>query len=407
MRDSILWNTFGNIFYLICQWLITILVVRILTPTDNGYFSIAINITNLFITVAGYGMRNFQISDKNKEYSYGTYFFSRIITSALALVALVAFVFMNDYSTITRIIIILYMFYKFIELFFDIYSGIYQTEWRMDLIGKSMILRGVISLISFSIALLVTKDLALSIIALTLATAAALVIYDMKNIHKLVDLHVDTDFSALLRLLKACLPLALYSMLLATIGTIPKHILQQSAGEVVIGAYSVISNPTIFIQAFTIQVFTPFLTTFTTQYFAQDFKSFWVLFAKCFGILFALTIAAVIGAYFLGDFAIKIVLGQQYVTYGYILIPLVICAALNALAWLLSALLTIARANTALLLINLAGAIFCYLISLAIIPSNHMIGTTVAYGGTLLFINIALLVALYFKMKAQGVATKH
>lgn len=45
---NILWNTIGNIFYLGCQWLLSVVVVRISgSYADAGVLTLAISTTNV------------------------------------------------------------------------------------------------------------------------------------------------------------------------------------------------------------------------------------------------------------------------------------------------------------------------------------------------------------------------
>ena len=67
MKQSILWNSWGSMFYLGCQWLLTILVVRISGVDNAGLLSLAMSVSNIWYSLAVYGMRNFQVSDTNEN----------------------------------------------------------------------------------------------------------------------------------------------------------------------------------------------------------------------------------------------------------------------------------------------------------------------------------------------------
>ena len=86
------WNSFGSITYLACQWLITILVVRL----SNGYeaagaLSLAMSVYNIFAPLALYRMYTYQVSDIKRENTAGEYFSLRIITSLIALACCMAY----------------------------------------------------------------------------------------------------------------------------------------------------------------------------------------------------------------------------------------------------------------------------------------------------------------------------
>ena len=72
IKTSILWNTWGSLVYLGCQWLLSVLVIRISGFENSGILTLAMSITNMFYSIAVYGMRTFQVADTENEYSQGT-----------------------------------------------------------------------------------------------------------------------------------------------------------------------------------------------------------------------------------------------------------------------------------------------------------------------------------------------
>ena len=59
-----LWNSAGSITYLACQWLVTVLIVRLSNGYDAaGLLSLAMSVTGTFGTFANYKMGTYQISD--------------------------------------------------------------------------------------------------------------------------------------------------------------------------------------------------------------------------------------------------------------------------------------------------------------------------------------------------------
>ena len=85
MKKNVLWNTFGSVYYSLCQWVMTLIVVRFTAGyNDAGMLGLAMTVTNSFATVAFFGMRNFQISDVTGRYSDEEYVMSRRITAILS-----------------------------------------------------------------------------------------------------------------------------------------------------------------------------------------------------------------------------------------------------------------------------------------------------------------------------------
>ena len=85
LRANALWNSVGSVFYQGCQWLLTVLVVKVSAGyADAGTLAYAMTIGNIFSPIAVYGMRVFQVSDVKNRYSQSAYFGFKYLTMALA-----------------------------------------------------------------------------------------------------------------------------------------------------------------------------------------------------------------------------------------------------------------------------------------------------------------------------------
>ena len=73
IQENIIWNTVGSIIYMVTQWLITILVVRIAGVDTAGNLTLAISVNNIFYSIAMFGIRNYQVSDVKEKYSNNIY----------------------------------------------------------------------------------------------------------------------------------------------------------------------------------------------------------------------------------------------------------------------------------------------------------------------------------------------
>ena len=73
IKQNMLWNSFGSITYLACQWLITILVVRLSSGYEAaGTLSLAMSVYNIFAPFAIYRMYTYQVSDVKRENTVGS-----------------------------------------------------------------------------------------------------------------------------------------------------------------------------------------------------------------------------------------------------------------------------------------------------------------------------------------------
>lgn len=378
LKAGIMWNTWGNIYYLFCQWLLTILVVRLANFEMAGELSYAMTISNIFYSISIYGMRNFQVSDIKQKYENGTYIYSRLLTSGFAVLLCILLLFFSGYTFEKSLVIFMYLIFKLSETIFDVYSGIFQKQWRIDLIGKSLIIRGTLNTLAFVITLILTNNLFLSILSMALITYICIFFYDLYSAKKITDVSLNLSGTAVKSLLIECFPLALYFLILSVIGAIPRYFLDMYQGSEQVGIYSSIATPTLIVQTLAIQVFNPFITIFAEKFHKKDKAGFWQILKKCVVVVSGIAVLSLIGAFVLGDFGLKILYGEQILPYSYLLLPLVVATILTAFSWLLSGILTVIRGFRELIICNIIALIASLVASFFFIQNFGMQGTNIA-----------------------------
>lgn len=87
LKANMLWNSFGSLFYSGCQWLVTVMVVRLSTSYEAaGILAVAMAVSNVFAQIALYRMRSFQVSDIHEEISSGEYVAARFVTIGIGFI---------------------------------------------------------------------------------------------------------------------------------------------------------------------------------------------------------------------------------------------------------------------------------------------------------------------------------
>ena len=212
---NMMFNSVGSLFYLVCQWLLTVLVVPLGSFEKAGYLTLAISLTNFFFTVAYFGLRNFQVSDSAGKYSPSLYISTRILTCMAAFGLCVAFTLCNrQYSGEQMACIIFYMVFRVAEALVDVLAGEEQKAYRFDYVGLSFILRGVVMLGSFTLTLYLTRQLPLTLLIMGLATLAVALVYDWPRVRKLTGFRVHLSCRESLPLLQEVWPMMVNAALL-------------------------------------------------------------------------------------------------------------------------------------------------------------------------------------------------
>lgn len=390
IQKNIFYNTVGSTFYLICQWLMTVFVVRILGYSDAGVLSLAMSVCSIFYMVALYGMRNFQISDKENKYKDGTYVISRIITSIIAILLCYIFVFANSYTIYQKGCIMVFMILKITEAIFDVYQGIAYKTWRLDVSCRSLIARGFISVVIFSIILNLSQSLLISIIGISIGSAAVIGLYDIPKSNKIFNLDYHWDLNKVIMLLKECIPLVIFEFLLSVITFIPRYFLERDFGTEMLGIYASISSPTLIIQVISTLIFTPLYSIFYEKYHKGYIDEFKKLLNRSIVMIFALTVIALIGGKIFGKIGLTILYGKDILKYEYLLSPIIMCTIFTASVWLISGIVTVMRELKKIAIITIISTILCFVVSKYFVSRFYMNGVSYAYCFSLGFIIISL-----------------
>ncbi|MEE3480553.1 MAG: lipopolysaccharide biosynthesis protein [Lachnospiraceae bacterium] len=402
VKKSILWNTAGSIFYYFCQWLMTAFVVRISGVEAAGILALCISSGNIWIAIANFGMHNYQASDTKDKYSFDTYLASRYISGAIALLSSVIYVLALSYSLEKGLCIILFFLYRFSESIEDIYYAAFQKDWRVDIAGKSMLLRGLLSIGLFTAVLIASDNLALTIFCIGIACMAAVFFYDGRLGKKYRSGRADKE--EVKALLLECLPLAIYYLLNTFVPMAPRLFMDPILGSYKLGVYGSIATPTAIIQMIAIYAFNPFITLFAEEMDRGDIKGFRKSLGKCLLWLFGISAVFVAAGLVLGHWGLEILYGEEIADYDYLLTPLIIVAALMAFAWLLGGVLIAIRSFRWLIISNVVSAGCIIPATILLEQRFDMQGGSYA---TILAMGLAiiiLLIALTEELKKRGEA---
>ena len=347
MKKDIAWNTFGNIFYGFCTWVITILVVRMGSFTDAGYLSLAMTTSSTYNAIALFAMRNYQITDSGHLYSDGEYVSSRIISCLAAYVFLaVAAVFSG--SMYQAICIIAFMPVRLSEAYSDVFHGIDQMHDRYDLIGKSFTLRGIAVIVIFIAGMAVTGNLALTLGLISIATFAISILWDKRLTSKITTIEMRLKDSKILKLYLSCLPLMLFTFFMGMQMMYAKAVLSEVVGVTKQGIYASISNPTYAIQVMGAALFAPFLPVLAEYLKERDIQGFNRGVRKVTGILVVFSALVLVAASLLGRWVLGIFFGKEILDYYELFIPVVIVIIINTFVYWFQGVLVALRKNVLL-----------------------------------------------------------
>ncbi|MCI8371184.1 MAG: oligosaccharide flippase family protein [Lachnospiraceae bacterium] len=405
IKQNMLYNSVGFIVYLFCQWLITIVVVRLSNYEDAGILSLAMSINNILYAISTFGLRNYQVSDIENKYSDYEYIIVRGVTCCFSTICCFIFLLLNSthYSMNQMGCILLYFIFKVTEALIDVIQGIQQKKYRMDYVGKSFVIRGILTLSGFTIVFKVTSSLAASIAAMILLSASVAFFYDYVNCKKLTKLPSELEWSKVKAVIMENMPLMFNELFMTGVVSVARYFLEFYEGNEVLGIYASIATPTVIIQAACNMIYSPLISEYAVHYNKKDYKAYKKLIVgvlEAFVLILALVLA---GVFVLGDWGLQLLFGSEILEYSYLLSQTVLVTFLVAFMYWLSALMVVARKQKSVMLINGAAIILVIIFSVQMIPQMGINGINYALFATFA-VDIVLLAVLAFRTVRENFA---
>jgi len=157
LRRNFSWTLAGNLAYAGCQWAVVVAIAKLGSPELVGKFTLAVAVCAPIMLAAGLGLRTVQANDVGRERPFSIYLGLRVATTLAAVVA-IALVAVVGYRGAVPVVLA-YAVAKSAEAISEIIWGQLQQQERMAQIARSMVAKGVTSVIGVTLALALTHDL--------------------------------------------------------------------------------------------------------------------------------------------------------------------------------------------------------------------------------------------------------
>jgi O-antigen/teichoic acid export membrane protein len=338
-----------------------VILAKFGSPVMLGQFSLGLASSAPVFMLTNLQLRGIQATDARSDYPFGDYLYLRLISTVLALVAIAGISLIGGYQRDTGLVILSVGCAKAFESISDVIYGMQQQHERMDLISRSMIIKGILSVAVLGVVVFLTGSVLAGTIALAFVWALVLLSYDAVNgamvlgtagrplLQALVKCPLKNNIlpqwraDRLITLTKLSVPLGLVMMLLSLNTNIPRYFIAGYVGEGALGIFSAIAYLIIagnsIVNALG-QAATPRLAK---MYADRNRAAFRNLLFKLVVIGTVFGIAGVLIALLVGRQILSAVYRQEYAGYADVLLLLMVAAGVSYVASFLGYGMTAAR----------------------------------------------------------------
>ena len=408
MKDSELslgsgaaWNAAGSLIYSAANWLTTVLVVVLGDGLElSGNLAIAMAIGNLTATIALFNLRPIQVSDVEDSFSSSQFISFRVVTSVAAGLISVAYALFTVAPYCLEVVIA-YVAFKISDSFVDVFHGIDQCHNRLDIVGKSQMIRGVLVVVTFSMAIELTNSLVLAIWLMCFATIAVVLIFDYRKSLSLEGFGLDFGTGSLRSLFVICAP-GLISMLLCTyVVTYARQYYGALCGSYYLGIYAAIATPTVVIQLLAGYLYYPLLGLIAEFWKHKQYRKLLQITARFFLCLSILVVLCVAFFVLFGELVFSAIFGAEVGQYYEISYLVVVCVGMTAAAIFMIDILVVFRMQKSAVAASLASVVSCVAASSTFMELFGMNGISISVAFSYLVCCFCSLVVVFHSVRKR------
>lgn len=350
LRTNFVWTLVGNVVYTLSQWGMMVALAKFGSPEVVGRFALGLAITAPVILFTGLALRSVQVTDARKIYQFCNYLGLRLTTTVIGLLFIIAIVMVGNYSGETGWVILLIGLAKAFEAVSDIYHGLFQQNERMDRVATSMMIKGPLSLIALTLAMIVIHRVWAGTAALAFVWALVLVFYDIPNSKAVMQEWPGQDnqwslwnWPVLFRLARLSFPLGLTMMLISLNTNIPRYFIERCQGERELGLFAPVAYLMV-IGTMVVNALGQSASPRMASYYAnRDKRNFALLLMRLLGIGVVLGVLGILLSILAGKEILILLYQKEYGEFNNVLVWVMVASTLSYIASFLGYAMTAAR----------------------------------------------------------------
>lgn len=377
LKKNIIWNFLGLSINAFNSLFFLIIVNRINGANDGGIFSFAYSLICLLYFIATFYNRTFQISNEDKKISDKDFIITRVISCLLMIFITILLLDILKYKTYKSIIILSICIFRALEAFADVFYGIEQKNGKLYLSGQSMFIKGVMGIALFFVVDLISNNMLIALISLSIVNLMMIIFYDIPNSKKYIS--NEFDIKNILKIYRKTIPIFIFSFLNIYLINCSKYTLDFYETAQIQNVFGIILMPGTILSLCSQYILNPYLMDLTNNIKNKDYSKFKGKIKKLFLIIIFLGIICEVVAFYLGIPILNIIYGIDLTPYKVHLLLVILGSIFLALTAILSSALTIIKKNYIQMIIYIYNSIIAILLSIYLIKRLSIFGAVLNY----------------------------
>lgn len=393
LKKNFSWTILGNVIYAICQWGMLVVLAKLGSAEIVGQFTLALAVIAPVIMITNMQLRGVQATDAKNKYLLSDYMAVRLFSSIVAVCIIVLILHFGHFDKAVFLVIYILLLAKFMESFSDVFYGFFQQHEKMSLIAKSMIIKGIFSVLVMAVVFYFSSSLPWALFGILCSWTLGLVFYDWRMSRYLLNVTGCSDGGSLItmlflsllrrrrvlfRIIALAFPLGVVMGVISLNSNIPRYAIEKYLGIRDLGIFAALSYAVIAVSMF-MQALGQTVTPRMARYFSDhDMLSFQKLLRKMVSVNFAIGLLGVLVILFYGEEVLLFIYTPEYAVFSNLFTVLMISATLSGVASALGYAMTAARQFNVQIPLFLVVLMSTFLSSLFLIPHFKLYGAAMA-----------------------------
>ena len=377
-NKNFIWNIIGTTFNSFNSLFFMIIVTRINGTNDAGIFTLAYSTACILYIIGVYAGRIFQVTEK-ENINDKEYIVNRITTTVLMILITTGFVIMKQYDIYKALVFLIIGLYRALEAFSDVIYGIFQKNDLLYKVGKSFFIKALLSLITFLIADLITKNIVISSLMIVISNLLVICTYDFINVRKLIKKEEKVQYKNVFRIYKTGFFVFAITFLSLYVMNAPKYAIDDYLNEHIQAIYGIIIMPATVMSLFAQFIIHPYLNTIVDLYNDYKMKEVQKLVTKIILVIVVIGIMCVAVAYLLGIPVLELIYGLELQEYRWNLAFIILASTLSVIGTVYSSVLTTIRKTFSQFIIYCIVTVVAVISSYVLTYNFEINGATVSY----------------------------
>ncbi|MBZ5603667.1 MAG: oligosaccharide flippase family protein [Acidobacteriia bacterium] len=333
LYSNISWTLAGNVVYAASQWLLLVALAKMGRPEQVGELALGLAITGPLFVASQLHLRGVQATDAVQEFPFSDYLGLRWISTALVIV--IAAALAVTYRASLAMIIVAIGVARGFDNISDIYYGALQQQERMARMGKSMMLKGCLSVAGLIGAMTLTRSVAAVAASLALVSALTFLLYDRRSVAfgrpDRVAVTVEPfrwNLRGCWKLFRLALPLTIVLVLVSLNLNVPRYFVEHARGEAELGVFAALSYLIVAGNLVVNACGQATAPKLAKLYAEGSLRRFWGMLTILLGISAVCGLIGIVAVALAGERIVTLVYSAAYAPYASLLSGLMIAATL-------------------------------------------------------------------------------